>query len=786
MMGRNTQNKQETSNAPHNKYVRGHSYHQPTNETVSTDLYPVKRKIDGEVQETVESTTRAGLLKEIDEFDESHQLASSSDGLRAARSWYSQLIDTKDEAEPDYVVEEHVEGVGYRVVSDSRSTVRTPSSISKRKRSVAPRGSKVRTKSSPHLGLLEKNGASRVETNRESVNSVSQNKDLKKSKMALQRQVTAPRRLIVASNSLLNIVKSLTVGTVGTSNEGMYGENRISCLVALCDLLTEHFLMDKESIFVDIGSGRGIPNIVAAVYAGVKSSVGIELDNDVYHSSLDLFLSLMWHSFCEEATKSGNIVDKLPPWGAAFISGDATLFDTLSPATHIYSFDLAMPQYMVWRFVKLFNESETAFVMISFRKDLKSMFSIEAEHLATVSMDMTGSGERHGSFIYVKRSHLHRLPSSVLRVMTQKSPGIVEHCKPDSPNSESRITSDDVVWRNYVNEMTALTSWEGMKVRSSLLCKTCEKLKDVPLQFLSSKDTECLNADPLKIPSPAPNSCAGSKNIRESSSSGALPKTQKKKDVKQEVGNRISDRRNANTNKPQSAVLKVEKWVHCDICQKWRRLPGCTEEEFAQVESQQGWECSMNRWDWNRNSCDTAEECDTQKSQSSPSSETGNDESSPKVYFDPSEKLLVPKSKVALIQKQLPPAILGSLQIEIIGRKSELDCARKLGFPEPAMAFGRNPYANKFLCVERIPVMQKAVDRSLLPMIAQLNMAQEECLSWLWTRPRRNDSNRLYRKACQSNRNDLMSQALLKCMKALDLKEAQYRRKGLICLCKAS
>eukprot|EP00914_Ancora_sagittata_P032975 GHVO01066573.1.p1 GENE.GHVO01066573.1~~GHVO01066573.1.p1 ORF type:complete len:359 (+),score=74.48 GHVO01066573.1:599-1675(+) len=84
------------------------------------------------------------------------------------------------------------------------------------------------------------------------------------------------------------------------------------------------------------------------------------------------------------------------------------LVNSFDPASHIYSFDLAMPQYMIDRFVYLFNKSASAFVYVTFRKDMNT-FDIDAVMTDKIGMGMIGSGEGHSAYIYVKRSHLVRL-----------------------------------------------------------------------------------------------------------------------------------------------------------------------------------------------------------------------------------------------------------------------------------------------------------------------------------------------------------------------------------------
>lgn len=46
------------------------------------------------------------------------------------------------------------------------------------------------------------------------------------------------------------------------------------------------------------------------------------------------------------------------------------------------------------------------------------------------------------------------------------------------------------------------------------------------------------------------------------------------------------------------------RWVQCDKCLKWRRIPTSVSEKELEGE----WTCSMNKWDNDRNSCSAAEE----------------------------------------------------------------------------------------------------------------------------------------------------------------------------------
>jgi len=89
---------------------------------------------------------------------------------------------------------------------------------------------------------------------------------------------------------------------------------------------------------------------------------------------------------------------------------DATLLRSLEPCTHIYSFDLAMPPFILSRFVKLFNASSTAKVYVSFVSDLARSYGLNAILVEQRSLRMMGSLETHSAYIYVKRSSFRQMP----------------------------------------------------------------------------------------------------------------------------------------------------------------------------------------------------------------------------------------------------------------------------------------------------------------------------------------------------------------------------------------
>ncbi|KAF4752383.1 hypothetical protein FOZ62_027186, partial [Perkinsus olseni] len=223
--------------------------------------------------------------------------------------------------------------------------------------------------------------------------------------------------------------------TIATSSMSTYGENTRGSMLKLFAILKADYGLDNSSVFLDIGSGRGIPSLLAAlIVPGIKASLGVEFDKNVYFLSLLHHFETLQevHGLGSGATATGRgsghvhqsyqflpgrplqestptqseaappLVLNTQPLNIYFklMNGaDLTQFD---PVTHIYSFDLAMPPNFIAQFVHLFNQSVTCRVYVSYRSDLVSSFGLKATICEKVLMTMTTSSEDHTAYVYVR------------------------------------------------------------------------------------------------------------------------------------------------------------------------------------------------------------------------------------------------------------------------------------------------------------------------------------------------------------------------------------------------
>ncbi|CBZ51292.1 conserved hypothetical protein [Neospora caninum Liverpool] len=77
------------------------------------------------------------------------------------------------------------------------------------------------------------------------------------------------------------------------SDEGAYGENCCASLLELFRLLQERYGLSPASVFLDIGSGSGVPSFLASAAVGCVASLGVEIDSNVYAIACNNHLQLL-------------------------------------------------------------------------------------------------------------------------------------------------------------------------------------------------------------------------------------------------------------------------------------------------------------------------------------------------------------------------------------------------------------------------------------------------------------------------------------------------------------
>lgn len=161
------------------------------------------------------------------------------------------------------------------------------------------------------------------------------------------------------------------------------------------NVLKDECSLDESSMFLDVGSGLGKPNIHAAAAVPLKGSVGIEVIPLRYYLSLVNLRRVISLDIPLDKDQANCPV--------AFANTDVLNLRSLTPMTHIFLFDVGMPVKVMKHLAKIFNRSRTAKYLVCFKKPkLVKEFGFDADFMRKISVSMVSSAESHSCFVYVK------------------------------------------------------------------------------------------------------------------------------------------------------------------------------------------------------------------------------------------------------------------------------------------------------------------------------------------------------------------------------------------------
>jgi hypothetical protein len=96
----------------------------------------------------------------------------------------------------------------------------------------------------------------------------------------------------------------------------VYGTIDATPTVLILTTMMQHTSMDRDSVMVDLGSGLNRPNLIAAVYVGIRRAVGYEYDGGKVEkavrtvpNTLETMLSSGVHNWREP----GSVLYTTPP-----------------------------------------------------------------------------------------------------------------------------------------------------------------------------------------------------------------------------------------------------------------------------------------------------------------------------------------------------------------------------------------------------------------------------------------------------------------------------------------
>ena len=131
-----------------------------------------------------------------------------------------------------------------------------------------------------------------------------------------------------------------------------------------------------------------------------------------HHQRLELIGSRWWRSLSVIKAVLRKEATCPPP---LFMHADILDCSTLSPFTHVYTFDRGFPPHTLRHMFHMFNEAPESTTLICYQQPRKCYelgLQSTTRMVQRFPMKMCGSGEQHSCFVYVKEAVLLAPPSA--------------------------------------------------------------------------------------------------------------------------------------------------------------------------------------------------------------------------------------------------------------------------------------------------------------------------------------------------------------------------------------
>jgi len=191
---------------------------------------------------------------------------------------------------------------------------------------------------------------------------------------------------------------NLKTGRIGGNASGgpIYGELTVGSMHKMIHLMIQHTGLDKDSTFIDVGSGLGKPNLHVAADPGVYLSVGIECEKDRYLLGLHNLRGVLGNS---TKMKVSDDTDEFLRCG--YVMGDIMDAKSFSPFSHVYMFSIGFPPPLWLSLVASFNRSTSPWLICYHGpRQIIEKHGFNVELVVKMPTSMHGSSEVHSGYIY--------------------------------------------------------------------------------------------------------------------------------------------------------------------------------------------------------------------------------------------------------------------------------------------------------------------------------------------------------------------------------------------------
>jgi len=192
------------------------------------------------------------------------------------------------------------------------------------------------------------------------------------------------------------IIKSKMDVTSSGDGYGMTGNVSKGGLAKLFDVLRTQFEFDETAYFMDLGHGMGRPTMhAAALQPRIAGSMGTEFSPYLYRQSM-LALSectMEVDSFTMEQPRT------------FFLDSNIKSFKSLNPFTHVYAFQIGMPEDVIDAMLKLIEESRSVKYAIIYPHRAASRKRLQQMGAIMYSQQMSMPGGSSYEVVVIKVNH---------------------------------------------------------------------------------------------------------------------------------------------------------------------------------------------------------------------------------------------------------------------------------------------------------------------------------------------------------------------------------------------
>ena len=237
-----------------------------------------------------------------------------------------------------------------------------------------------------------------------------------------------------AVSDVYNIIKSKVDVTSAGDGYGMTGHVTKASMSRLFDVMRTKFDFDSNAWFMDLGHGMGRPSMhAAALQPPVAGAFGTEFNPQLYKQSM---LALV------ECTQSITCFQKTPR--TFFLDANIKDLTSLNPFTHVYAFQIGMPEDVIEHMLNIIAESESVKYAILYPHRAASVKRLQqlGTIVHTQSMHMPGGSSYEVNVIKVR----HRDSTTAI--------------DPDI-NTGIEVLSEPLLYSEYLNQLGIVSALEN-------------------------------------------------------------------------------------------------------------------------------------------------------------------------------------------------------------------------------------------------------------------------------------------------------------------------------------